>query len=271
MATFRFTSDSHVALITGANQGIGASTSRMLAVEGVRVVISYLRMAAGPTMPARYREQRLANADETVAAIRLAGGSAVAMEADLRDPASVPRLFDFAEATFGPVDILINNASGWLADTFSASQTDFVGHSCVRVCSDTFDRQFAVDARGAALLISEFAHRHIERQASWGRIVGLSSGGPAGFRGEVSYGASKAALENYTMSAALELATFGVTGNVVHPPVTDTGWITDKVRTYVKSRPDLGRIVQPDDVARIIAYLVSDQAALITGNVIRLR
>jgi 3-oxoacyl-[acyl-carrier protein] reductase len=73
------------------------------------------------------------------------------------------------------------------------------------------------------------------------------------------------------MSAALELATFGVTGNVVHPPVTDTGWITDKVRTYVKSRPDLGRIVQPDDVARIIAYLVSDQAALITGNVIRLR
>jgi 3-oxoacyl-[acyl-carrier protein] reductase len=169
------------------------------------------------------------------------------------------------------VDILVNNASGWLADTFSASTQDLVGLPCVQVSANTFDQQFAVDARGAALLIAQFAARHIERGAKWGRIVGLSSGGPSGFPGEVSYGAAKAALENYTMSAALELGPFGVTANVVHPPVTDTGWITDNVRRYVEKRPDMFHIAQPDDVADVIAYLVSESASLVTANVIHLR
>jgi len=87
----------------------------------------------------------------------------------------------------------------------------------------------------------------------------------------VSYSAAKAALENYTMSAALELASVGITANIVYPPVTDTGWITEEVRRYVQSRQDLVHIVQPDDVARVVAYLVSDEAWLITGNVIHLR
>ena len=101
--------------------------------------------------------------------------------------------------------------------------------------------------------------------------MSLTSGGPMGFPGEVTYGAAKAALENYTMSAALELASVGITANIVYPPVTDTGWITDKVRRYVESRQDLVPIAQPDDVARVVAYLVSDEAWLITGNVIHLR
>ena len=71
-----------------------------------------------------------------------------------------------------------------------------------------------------------------------GRIVGLTSGGPAGFPEEVSYGAAKAALENYTMSAAAELAPFGITANIVHPPVTDTGWVTDDVRAFVAASRD---------------------------------
>jgi 3-oxoacyl-[acyl-carrier protein] reductase len=181
------------------------------------------------------------------------------------------RLFDIAEAELGPIDILVNNASGWLADTFTTEARDQFGRRLLRVSSETFERQFAVDARGAAVLIAEFARRHVERTARWGRIVGLTSGGPNGFPGEVSYGAAKAAFENYTMSAAFELAQFGVTANIVYPPVTDTGWITDDVRRYVERRQDLVHIAEPDDVARVIAYLASDEARLITGNIVRLR
>src|SRR5919202_1315308 len=94
---------------------------------------------------------------------------------------------------------------------------------------------FGVDARGGALLIAEFARRHLERGAAWGRIIGLTSGGPLGFPEEVSYGAAKAALTNYHMSAAFELAEYGVTSNVLYPPVTDTGWVTQSVRDFVAS------------------------------------
>jgi 3-oxoacyl-[acyl-carrier protein] reductase len=124
---------------------------------------------------------------------------------------------------------------------------------------------------GAALLIAEYARRHIARAATWGRIIGLTSGGSHGFPEEVSYGAAKAAQENYTMSASVELAPYGVTANMVHPPVTDTGWVTDAVRDLVARSDDLVHVATPDQVADVIAYLTSDAAALITGNVIRLR
>ena len=130
----------------------------------------------------------------------------------------------------------------------------------------------ALARRGcAALMISEFARRHIARQADWGRIIGLTSGGDMGFPEEVSYGAAKAAQENYTMSAAIELAPFGITANMVHPPVTDTGWVTDAVREHVAANPGLIHIATPQQVADVIAYLASDAAALVTANVIRLR
>ena len=135
----------------------------------------------------------------------------------------------------------------------------------------TWSQQFRVDAMAAALLIGEFARRHIARGADWGRIIGLTSGGELGFPEEVSYGAAKAAQENYTMSAALELARFGVTANMVHPPVTDTGWVTDRVRAVVAADPGMFHIATPAEVAEVIAYLASDAAGLITANVIRLR
>jgi len=97
------------------------------------------------------------------------------------------------------------------------------------------------------------------------RIIGLTSGGPLGFPEEVSYGAAKAALENYTMSAALELAGRGITANVVHPPVTD------QVRQAVDDSPTLIHVAQPEEVAAVITYLASDHARLITGNIIHLR
>ena len=92
-----------------------------------------------------------------------------------------------------------------------------------------------------------------------------------GFPHEVSYGAAKAALENYTMAAGFELAPLGITANIVHPPVTDTGWVTDEVRSHVTERHDLIHIASPDDVARVIAYLASYEASLITGNRIHFR
>ena len=272
-ATPSFDLGGHVALVTGANHGIGAATARTLAACGARVLVSYLRLedAPDPGIPEAYRVNRAADAEHVLAAIHAAGGRAVALEADLADPATPRRLFDRAEADLGPVDILVNNATGWVADTFTADPRDELGRNLARVSAETFEQQFAVDARGAALLIAELARRHAERGADWGRIVGLTSGGPNGFPSEVSYGAAKAALVNYTMSAAFELAPLGITANVVHPPVTDTGWVTDEVRRHVEERHDLIHVVEPQEVAQVIAYLASDQARLITGNVVYLR
>ncbi len=268
-----FDLSNHVAIVTGGNHGIGAATALALAECGARVLVSYLRLQdeTDPGVPKAYRKNRASDAEHVLTAIHEVGGQATALEADLADPATPRRLFDAAEAQLGPVDILVNNATGWLADTFTTETQDKLGRNLVRVSTETFAQQFAVDAGGSAALISEFAGRHSERGASWGRIIGLTSGGPGGFPGEVSYGAAKAAQENYTMSAANELAHLGITANVVYPPVTDTGWVTDEVRRNVEEQSDLMHIVEPDEVARVIAYLASDDAWLITGNVIRLR
>jgi len=134
-----------------------------------------------------------------------------------------------------------------------------------------FDRLFEVDARASVLLIGELAHRHRARAATWGRIVSLISGGPSGFPEEVSYGAAKAALASYTMAAATELASQGITVNCVHPPVTDTGWVADAVRAFVAASPDHVHVAAPADVAAVILWLVSDAAQLVTGNTLILR
>jgi 3-oxoacyl-[acyl-carrier protein] reductase len=193
------------------------------------------------------------------------------MEADLADPTAPALIFDRAEAALGPVEILVNNASSWLANTFLPGTQDRFGRALRPVDAASHDRQFAVDARAPALLIAEFARRHAGRGGTWGRIISLTSGAGAGFPEEVSYGAAKAALVDYTLSAAWELAPLGVTANAVEPPVTDTGWVTDEVSELVAASPTLVHVAAPAEVAEVIAFLVSDAAALITGNVVRLR
>ncbi len=263
----------HTAIVTGANHGIGAATARALARRGCAVLCTFLRLQDpnDPGTPQAYRDKRAQDAAAVVARIREEGGTAVAVEADLSSPDTPAMLFDTAEEQLGPVDILVNNATGWLADTFAATTADRLGRTLQPVTAATWTRQFTIDAMGAALMISEFARRHIARQATWGRIIGLTSGGDLGFPEEVSYGAAKAAQVNYTMSAALELARLGITANMIYPPVTDTGWVTDAVRDHVAGRPELIHIATPEEVAEVITYLASESAALITANVITLR
>jgi 3-oxoacyl-[acyl-carrier protein] reductase len=237
------------------------------------VLCTFLRLddPQDPGIPQAFRDNRAAGAGAVAGRITAGGGRAVAVEADLSDPAAPALLFDAAEERLGPVDILVNNATGWLADTFAARTTDRAGRNLQPVSADSWRRQFSVDAMGAALMIAEFARRHIARGGTWGRVIGLTSGGELGFPEEVSYGAAKAAQVNYTMSAAAELAPFGVTANMVHPPVTDTGWVTDAVRDQVAASPALIRVAAPEEVAEVIAWLASDAAALVTGNVLTLR
>ncbi|HEX8803572.1 MAG TPA: SDR family oxidoreductase [Acidimicrobiales bacterium] len=268
----------HVALVTGANHGIGAAVARALAAAGAGVLVTYLRSPTGrgggdpaPDVPDAYAAPRAAGADDVVAAIRAAGGRVEAAEADLSDPATPGALFDAAERALGPVDILVNNASGWRQDTFAPAAGDRFGRTAHPVTAASVDANLAVDARAPALLIAEMARRHTARSATWGRIVGLTSGGRDGFPEEVSYGAAKAAQESWTLAAATELGPLGITANLVHPPVTDTGWVTDAVRAAVAASRDHLHVATPDEVAAVIAYLCSDHAGMVTGNVIRLR
>ena len=266
--------EGQVALVTGANHGIGAAIARALAGRGAAVAVAYLRTGDGPAdadQSDTYRAQRRRDGDDTVGAVEALGRRAVAIEADLSRPAAAAQLFDAAERALGPVSVLVHNASGWRRDSFADAGTDQLGQPNVGLTPDTVDAQLHVDARAGALLMAELAARHRARAATWGRIVTLTSGAGGAFPGQVSYGAAKAALVSYTLSAASELAAVGITANVVHPPVTDTGWITDEVRAFVAGDAEHHHIAEPDEVAEVVAWLCAEANRLVTGNVIRLR
>jgi len=175
--------EGRVAIVTGANHGIGAATAQALADDGALVLVSYLRVddPADDGVPETYRANRARDASAVIRSIRAAGGRAEAMEADLRDPATPARLFDAAEVAFGPVDILVNNATGWRQDTFKPVDHDRLGRPLRSLSAGSASQVLEVDARGSALMIAEFARRHVARGADWGRIVGLTSGGALGF------------------------------------------------------------------------------------------
>ncbi|WP_119065664.1 SDR family NAD(P)-dependent oxidoreductase [Aggregatilinea lenta] len=273
-----------VVLITGANQGIGAATAKAFAALGAHVFVHYFRLLGDPaasgdtSMPgaARHAADREQGADAVLDAIRAYGVQAAAAEADLSDPASIPALFERVEAGLGPVEILVNNSASWQADTFvpsGAAQFNTLpelwsDHVTGTLTPASIDAHFAVNSRALALMMAEFARRHRARGATWGRIINLSTGGAYVFPGEVSYGASKAALEAYSRSAAKELGQFGITVNVVSPGPTQTGWITPALEETLLPSIPMGRIGQPEDIASAIVFFASEQAGYITGQLL---
>jgi 3-oxoacyl-[acyl-carrier protein] reductase len=264
-----------VVLVTGGNHGIGAATARAFAAQGARVFIHYLRLsletAAG--MPEAYQAGRAQSADGVVEAIRASGGRAEAWECDLADPATIPMLFNRAEAACGPVEVLVNNAAHWEADSFAPGGVedrplDQWPPRSPNLTSASHDRHFAVNSRAVALMIAEFTHRRAVHGALWGRIVNVSTDGAYCFPGEISYGASKAALEAYTRSAAKELGRYGITVNIVSPGPIQTDWITPELETAIVPAIPLGRLGQPEDVADVIVFLASEQARWLTGQLL---
>lgn len=115
-------------------------------------------------------------------------------------------------------------------------------------------------------MMAEYAHRHVVRGATWGRIINVSTDGAYCFPGEISYGASKAALESYSRSAARELSKYGVTVNIVSPGPIQTGWMPSEMEASIASSIPLGRVGQPEDVADVIVFLASEQARWLTGQ-----
>jgi 3-oxoacyl-[acyl-carrier protein] reductase len=278
-----------VVIVTGGNNplGIGAATAKAFAAQGAAVFISYLRGALGPSSEpvpdakdlrspgtSFYLAQQRKSADEVVKAIREQSGRAEAFEADLADPGVIPQLFDHAEKAFGPVDVLVNNAAKCDADTFTpqsqlSAESRAVDDFPMRtITAETHDRHFAVNSRAVALMMAEYSRRIVERNARWGRIINVSTDGASGFGTEVSYGASKHAMESYSRAAAKELGRYGITVNVVSLGPIQTGWIPDDMEKKIASGTPLGRVGQPGDVADVIVYLASEQARWITGQLI---
>jgi 3-oxoacyl-[acyl-carrier protein] reductase len=267
-----------VVLITGANSpiGIGAATARAFAAQGASVFISYLRMPPPPVQSdvpgqAYYESSRTVPAEEVVASIRQGGGRAEAWEADLAEPEITPALFERVESAFGPVDVLVHNAAHWQADTFVPTEEKpsvMWPPESRTIAADSIDPHFAVNTRATALLIAEFARRHVARGATWGRIITLSTGGAYCFPNEVSYGASKAALESYSRSAARELGPYGITVNIVSPGPTQTGWIAPDFQDVIIGNTPLRRLGMPADVANVILLLASEQGGWLTGQLL---
>ena len=278
-----------VALVTGANnpQGIGAAIARALAGQGADVFVHYFR--EGPQPAGRDAEagalqdpglafflrQQAKTADEVVASIRESGRCAESWEGDLRKPENVELLFERAETAFGHVDILVNNAAEYAADTFLAAdvsgETTAIweggpGVSTIDVASH--DHHFAVNCRAVAILMSKFARHIIDGRRGWGRIVNISADCAWGCPREISYRASKYALESYSRSAAAELGPFGITVNIVSPGPVQSGYITPEAEEALVRDIPLRRIGRPEDIAGAVVFLASEQAAWITGQLL---
>jgi len=270
-----------VVLITGANHGIGATSAKAFAVQGAKVFITYYRP------PRQYTEQELEDAQKSGAGgsvfyeamqqqageplvqdIRSQGGIAVAQEADLADSGNISALFDACEEQLGPVDILVNNHTHCVLETFDPALTKEDGFRICLPTAETIDAHFVINARAYALLMSEYVKRYLQRKARSGRIINLSTDAAHAHVANISYAASKHAIESYSRSAAAELGKYGITVNIVAPGPIQTGYITSEQETEIAAGTPLGRIGKPVDVADVIVFLASEQAHWLTGQLL---
>lgn len=263
-----------VALVTGGNNpyGIGAAVARALAGAGVAVALAFRRgrppPGDDPGEPGgwRYAAGNASDGEAVRAGIVAAGGRAELFEVDLAEPVQCARLFDRVEAGLGPVEILVNNAAYCRPDTLLPAHRPIGYRDTVPLDAAGLDAHYAVNTRAPALLMAEFHRRHQARGATWGRVVNVSTDGAAEFPAEVSYGATKYALESLSRSAAHEFGPAGITVNVVSPGPIQTGWISAGMLPGIAASTPLGRVGEPADVADVVALLVSERARWLTGQ-----
>ncbi len=243
----------HVALVTGVGRkrGIGSAVCRALAARGADVVFSYWR-AYDREMPWASEE---VEPRSLLGELRAAGVRAEGVEVDLSLPDCARRLLDGAEESLGRPSVLVNVAAYSSHDGFEELDAEML------------DAHYAVNVRAMALLSVEFARRY--PGGSGGRIINFSSGQSLGpMPGELAYVATKGATEAFTRTLAAEVGHKGITVNAVNPGPTDTGWISEELAQELLPKFPLGRVGQPEDAARLVAFLASDEAAWITGQII---
>ncbi|WP_027144270.1 SDR family oxidoreductase [Mesorhizobium sp. WSM3626] len=238
------TGQTRAAIVTGASKGIGAAIARRLARDGIAVVVNYARGQA--------------EAEALVRAIEADGGKAIAVQADIADPAGIASLFDAGEKAFGGIDILINNAGIMKLSPIAQADDAF------------FDTQVAINLGGVFRGMREGA----KRLRDGGRIVNFSSSVVGLYQpGYGVYAATKAAVEAMTHILAKELGARAITVNAVAPGPVETALFTDgksaaQIEATAKMVP-LGRLGQPDDIAGVVSFLAGPDSGWVNGQIIR--
>jgi len=232
------------ALITGSSRGIGRAIALQLARQGASIGVNYL--------------QNEDAAKEVQATIRSYEGQAVLLRGDVSDPGQAERVVQMAHEAFGRLDILVNNA-GFNRDTL-----------LLRMSVEDWDEVMATNLR-AVFLCTRAALRHMLKQR-WGRIVNIGSvAGIAGNAGQANYAAAKAGLIGFTKAVAREMGSRSITANVVAPGLVLTELtehIPQQVIDMAMERIFVGRIGTPEDIAACVAFLASEEASYISGQVI---
>ncbi|TDQ39818.1 SDR family oxidoreductase [Aureibacillus halotolerans] len=248
------------AIVTGTSRpgGIGAAVCRALAKEGANLFFTHLYHYD--------KAENLGNVDENwpdlfAEDLRSYGNKAAHMELDLTDPTSPSQLLEAVRSTLGLPTILVNNA------TYSVS-ADFR-----QLNASLIDAHCAVNIRGTFMLSAEFARMlEVEQSAMAGRIINLTSGqGKGPMPGNLAYAATKGAVSTFTECLAAELAPLKITVNAVDPGPTDSDWMSEEVKRALLPQFPMGRIGLPEDAARLIAFLATDDSQWITGQIIHSR
>ena len=254
-----------VAIITGANNpwGIGATTALAFAREGAKVVLVYKRVDR-PFDPSktdrngvdRYYSANAGDASAVEAKLKEINADYLIIESDISSEDCVKEIYSKTLNMYGKVNILVNNAA---TDDESGADT------IEKITRNVIDDTFAVNVRGSIMMTREF----INNRGNFGRIINISTDAAQVFAGQITYGASKATLEALTRSIALEAAQYGITVNCVAPGPTQTGWIDADFEKVVVPLIPIGKLIAPEDIAETILFLASEQARMITGQVIK--
>jgi 3-oxoacyl-[acyl-carrier protein] reductase len=242
-----------VALVTGVGRrrGIGSAVCLALASRGADVVLSYWK-AYDRAMPWASDEDE---PEALLRQLRAVGVTTEGIEMDLSRSDSARLLLEAAEERLGRPSILVNIAAYSTRDGFETLD------------AEALDAHYAVNVRAMALLSVGFARRY--PGGPGGRLINFSSGQSIGpMPGELAYVATKGAIEAFTRTLAAEVGHKGITVNAINPGATDTGWMTEEMKREIISKSPSGRIGQPEDAAKLVAFLAGDEAAWITGQII---